>query len=87
MPPLSNARFRVPETASRGYHETITGAFLRLIYARCRADCYPSSQAFCDLNPDLLTKNALLHYYSRDCLASWAAKTTFLEPDLAQLPD
>lgn len=82
-----NAAHRTPETGTRGYHETITVAFLSLIYARCRAERYPSSQTFCDLNPELMSKDALLHYYSRERLFSSAAKARFLEPDLAPLPD
>jgi hypothetical protein len=81
-----NAAHQVPNLPDRGYNETITVAFLRLIYAACHNGQFSSSADFCDHNPDLLDKTALLRFYSRECLSSPQAKTTFVEPDLAPLP-
>jgi hypothetical protein len=82
-----NAAHRVPEAVDRGYHETITFAFMRLIVAACRQQPFRSSAEFCEAHPELMTKSALLVHYSRERLMSLAAKTTFVEPDLKPLPD
>ena len=87
-----NAAHQVPDVVGRGYHETITVAFLRLIGAACqRAACqgraFASSAEFCDAHPELMTKDALLAYYSRDRLAGAEAKAAFVEPDLRPLPE
>ena len=82
-----NAAHRVPEAVDRGYHETITVAFMRLILAACRLRPTKCSAEFCDAHPDLMTKDILQLYYSRKRLMSLAAKKTFVEPDLAPLPD
>jgi len=82
-----NAAHRVPEAVDRGYHETITVAFMRLIVAACRQQPFQSSAEFCEAHPELMSKSALLVHYSRERLMSLAAKTTFVEPDLKTLPD
>jgi hypothetical protein len=81
-----NAAHGVPHELDRGYHETITVAFMRLIYAACRQQVFASSTEFCNRHPELMKKDALLHYYSRERLASLEAKVAFLEPDLNPLP-
>jgi hypothetical protein len=60
-----NAAHQVPEGVGRGYHETITVAFLRLIRAACQRAArqgrtFASSTEFCDAHPQLMTKDALL---------------------------
>lgn len=82
-----NAAHQAPDELERGYHETITQAFVRLIDAAAsRQKEWPSSGAFCAAHPELLDKNVLGRFYSRDRLISWEAKTSFVEPDLAALP-
>jgi putative acetyltransferase len=82
-----NAVHGTPDSLERGYHETITIAFLRLILAAIEQHGpFQSSQAFCESRPELLDKNALLQYYSRDRIKSHTAKARFVEPDLAHLP-
>jgi len=76
----------VPDEPSRGYHETITVAFMRLIYAACARQLCPSSVDFCERHPELLKKDALLAYFSPERLASTGAKVLFIEPDLKPLP-
>ena len=68
----------------RGYHETITQAWVRLVHLALRDDGEaPSADAFCDGHPKLMEKTYLHLFYSRDRLTSWEAKRGFLEPDLA----
>ena len=77
----------VPEAIDRGYHETITRAFMIVISAACQQGprC-ASSDDFCEQHTELLDKRALLQYYSRDRIMSWEAKRDFISPDLAALP-
>lgn len=76
-----------PESIDRGYHETITQAFMRLVYAaHRRTGPYPSSEKFCDAHPELLSKYVLQTFYSRERLMTAEAKAGFIEPDLRPLP-
>lgn len=76
-----------PEAIDRGYHETITVAFMRLVYASIlQAEPYRSSEDFCDVHPELMTKSILKTFYSRERIMTWEAKRNFVEPDLQQLP-
>jgi len=77
----------VPETPDRGYHETLTQGWMRLVHcALCESGPAESADAFLDQHTQLLAKRALLFFYSRDRIISWEAKANFLEPDLAPLP-
>ncbi len=82
-----NAAHNVPDALDRGYHETITQGFMRLVHATiCRHGPYQSSEEFCERHPELLNKHVLLGFYSRERIMSPAAKATFVAPDLAELP-
>ncbi len=82
-----NAATDTPEAIDRGYHETITQAFMRLIYvANLRTGPHATAEAFCQRHPELMEKRALLAYYSRERLMTWEAKRNFVEPDLQPLP-
>jgi hypothetical protein len=82
-----NAATQTPEGLDRGYHETITVAFLRLIAeAAGGGERYESSLEFCDRHPELMDKRVLSRFYSGARLMSWGAKEGFVEPDLAALP-
>ena len=85
-----NAANNVPESATSGYNETTTHAFLHLIAAVKAAyggthavDC---SGAFCDAHPQLMTRHALRLFYSPQRRMDPRAKTEFVEPDLTPLP-
>src|SRR5262249_21639313 len=81
-----NASQQVPESLDRGYHETITVAFMRLVCSKLtRTGPFPDSEAFCERHPDLLDKSVLLKLYSKERLMSPEAKRGFVEPDLAEL--
>ncbi|MCA9146070.1 MAG: hypothetical protein KDB05_24930 [Planctomycetales bacterium] len=77
-----------PEAIDRGYHETITRAFMILIFAaNLQTGPHGSSDEFCDAHPELLTKLALRKFYSRERIMTMQAKTEFVEPDLCPLPN
>lgn len=82
-----NAATNTPEAIDRGYHETITQAFVRLVYvANLRTGPHTTAEAFSAEHPELMQKRALLNYYSRERLMTWEAKRAFVEPDLQPLP-
>ncbi len=75
-----------PEAIDRGYHDTITQAFMRLVLAaNLQTGPHESSEKFCDSHPELLSKQTLLIYYSRERLMTLDAKKQFIEPDLCPL--
>ena len=75
-----------PEAIDRGYHETITRAFMTLVFhANTRTRPHRSSSDFCNAHPELLSKHLLRHYYSRERIMSWQAKSQFVEPDRQEL--
>ena len=68
----------------KGYHETMTQAWVRLVHLKLSASPrHANADAFCDHHPELLQKNCLDAYYSRDHLFTWQAKHEYVEPDLA----
>jgi len=85
-----NAANDVPEGPTSGYNETTTVAFVHLVAAvrAAYAKTHPvdSSNAFCDMHPQLMTKHALRLFYSPERRMDPRAKTEFIDPDLAPLP-
>jgi len=82
-----NAAHQIPEAIDRGYHETMTLAWMCLVHCTlCEFGPSDGADAFVDKHPQLLSKRALLFFYSRDRIMSAEAKATFIEPDLAPLP-
>ena len=82
-----NRANQVPESATSGYHETVTVAWAKLIAATLEAWGAPASfEEFEAQNPHLLSKTLLRLYYSRERIFSPEAKQSFVAPDLAPLP-
>ncbi|GAA4423017.1 MOSC domain-containing protein [Bremerella cremea] len=82
-----NRATKTPESLDRGYHETITQAFMRLIFIATRqTGPHATAQEFLRRHPELSNKEALRQYYSRERLRTWLAKRCFLLPDLQPLP-
>lgn len=65
-------------------------AFARLVAATIDAyeQVMPTTNAdeFCDAHPQLMTRHVLRLFYSPTISSNTAAKTQFIEPDLALLP-
>ena len=82
-----NAAHGITDTPTTGYHETMTVAWLRLVemvlqeYGEAE-----DAQGFLEAHPELLQKEALRLFYSRNCMMSPEAKRSFVEPDLTPLP-
>jgi GNAT superfamily N-acetyltransferase len=83
---LLNARHGIEESPGRGYHETMTRAWLALIGLARAGVSHETSEAFLDAHPEMLDRALALRFYSRDLLMSVRARATFVEPDLAPLP-
>jgi hypothetical protein len=82
-----NAAHGLVESPARGYHETITRVWLRLVVAAMRAapELQPST-SFLAAHVELFAKDAPLRHYSRERLFSVEARARFVEPDLVPLP-
>ena len=82
-----NAATNTPESLDRGYHETVTVAWLRLVhFTLCEYGPAASADEFLEVQEHLLNRKALRFFYSRDQLISWRAKSEFVPPDLAPFP-
>ena len=82
-----NAAHGTPETPARGYHETMTQAWIRLVHLALR-EHGPARNAneFYERHPELSQPRLLHLFYSQELLSSPEAKAGFVPPDLAALP-
>jgi len=85
-----NAAHNVPESPTSGSNETTTHAFLHLIAAVLKAynHTLPAAGAdsFCDTHPEFQSRHILRLFYWPERRMHPDAKTTFVEPDLSELP-
>ena len=75
------------ERAPQKYHRTVSQAWMRLVghhAAQVPADC--DFDAFVAAFPQLLDKRLLSRHYRSSTLASAAARSGWVEPDLAPFP-
>jgi hypothetical protein len=83
-----NEQHGTGNSPTRGYHETITAAYVRLIAAyldRCPAAQPLAERARRLIEGPLGARDVLLRFYSRERLLSPAARADWVEPDLAPL--
>src|SRR6516165_8949104 len=76
-------RFNAANGNSKGYHETITLAWMTVIagFLATRRHTHSIAELVCDLLAECGDKNYLLRHYSRDRLLSDAARREWLPPD------
>jgi len=76
-----------PNTDTRGYHETITRAYLFLLaqFARARPGVTVASLAQSLLASELAKRDALMTFYAKELLMSVGARREWVEPDLRPL--
>ena len=82
---MLNESFGNKNTATDGYHETITAAYVHLIsdfVRRCPAGTTVEQGVALLLRSPLAQKDALLRYYSEPLLMSTQARAEWVEPDL-----
>jgi hypothetical protein len=82
-----NAANKIPDEPTRGYHETLTMFWLRIIEMTVQ-EYGPSATAdeFFEFHPQLSQKKINRLFYSSDLFMSARAKKEFVEPDLTSLP-
>ncbi len=84
-----NAAHGTVDSDTRGYHETITRAYVRLIAAFLRAR--PAGEGLVGsvaalLGSPLAARDVLTRHYSRPLLFSVTARRGWVEPDLEPVP-
>ena len=78
------AAWKAPDDLERGYHETVTQAWVRLVHLTLSEHgAAQSAVAFCEQQPQLMQKTHLQSFYSPQRLSTWEAKRQFVEPDLS----
>lgn len=68
------------------YHVTISRAWVELVGHHQAQEDAAEFTTFADRHPDLLDKRLLLRFYRSVTLATPAARTGWVEPDLAPFP-
>jgi hypothetical protein len=82
-----NLVHQVPDEPTRGFHETMTVAWLKILHATVELYGFAdSADEFVDGQPQLWEKKNLRLFYSRELIMSPRAKQEFVEPDLTPLP-
>ena len=75
------------QRAPQKFHATVTRAWVEIVAHHMAAGPpVPDFAAFADRYPPLLDKRLLTRHYSSRALASPAARTGWLDPDLAAFP-
>jgi hypothetical protein len=82
-----NASKSVPESLTRGYHDTMTQAWMHLVhFTLCEYGAAADADAFFNENPQLWSKNVLRFYYTEERFRTQEAKDGFVTPDITPLP-
>jgi len=83
-----NASHGLVESATRGYHETMTRVWLHLVAAAMGATPdLDASGPFLEAHGAPLGKDAPLRHYTRERLFSAKARACFVPPDVLPLPE
>jgi len=82
-----NTAKKIPEAIDRGYHETMTQAWMHLVYfTLCEYGPADDAEAFYEQSPQLQQKKILRFFYTKERFTSPEAKAGFLEPDIIPFP-
>lgn len=68
------------------YHETITRSWLHFVAVHRQRWGAETFEAFLDRNPELLDRDLVGHFYSRELISSESARAAWVAPDLRHLP-
>lgn len=82
-----NQRHGLVETSARGYFETLTRAWLHLVDDARRRTGAADSRACLAAASELFDRALPLRHYSKERLGSVQARSVFVTPDLAPLPE
>jgi hypothetical protein len=80
-------RFATSAGHPEKYHQTMTVFWMRVLAALAPLDRAADLQLILQENPQLLKKDFILEYFSRETLYSDRARTGWVEPDLKPLPN
>jgi hypothetical protein len=72
--------------APQKYHATLSRAWVELVAHHAQARPAPDFAHFARDNPELLDKRLVTRFYSSTTLAGQAARTGWVEPDVAPFP-
>lgn len=78
-------RYAASLGASQIYHETMTMAWVRLVFNAMQTQRAETFADFEAANPQLFNSKLIHEYYSASLLQSDAAKQAWIEPDLKSL--
>jgi len=81
-----NKSHGIVESPMRGYHETLTQAWIRIVMAAPDCQTATSFSGFMIKNKDLTNSSYILKYYSKEYLKSPQARQSFINPDKMPLP-
>jgi hypothetical protein len=82
-----NAAKNVPEGLDRGYHETMTQAWLRLVhFTLCEYGPAENAEAFYERSPQLSQKKIMRFFYTKEVFTTAKAKAEFVQPDIIPFP-
>lgn len=82
-----NAAKKTPEAIDRGYHETMTQAWMRLVhFTLCEYGPAADAEAFFEQSPQLQQAKILRFFYTKERFTSPEAKAGFVEPDIIPFP-
>lgn len=84
-----NAHHRIPLTRERGYHETLTLAWIAVLdrFLAAAAPGRPLPDLVQEAIRRFADKRYLLRYYSRERMMSWEARLGWVEPDVQPLEE
>jgi hypothetical protein len=82
-----NAAKQIPEAIDRGYHETMTQAWMHLVYfTLCEYGPAADAETFYEESPQLQQKKILRFFYTKERFTSPEAKAGFVQPDIIPFP-
>lgn len=82
-----NTAHGIADTPTGGYHETMTQAWMHLVYfTLCEYGPAATADAFFENSPHLSQKKSLRYFYSPELFMSPRAKAEFVPPDLTAFP-
>jgi hypothetical protein len=81
-----NAAKQLPDSLLSGYHDTMTQAWMHLVYfALCESGAAENADAFYEQHPELWGKKILRFFYS-EIFITPEAKANFIPPDRTPFP-
>lgn len=82
-----NAAKQLPDSLTSGYHDTMTQAWMHLVYfTLCEYGPAENADAFFEQHPQFWGKKALRFFYTKERFLTEQAKAGFVAPDITPFP-